>query len=178
MALYWIILIISLLVSDAMTLNRDVMFTKYATFSDLLPISGIANYIETKQCDSRVQCAAVCVFCAGLLYNRMTGTCHLLKARLPEKFFDRSPKDTGWELYINLNGLSLSWTQSAHRFTLYINKTLLFLIFHFHKIYSLWIGMATLQCSLLYKHTEEGRMDRSEGNYFNMQKNLFLESTF
>lgn len=126
MALYWIILIISLLVSDVMTLNRDVILTKDAAFSDLLPITGIANYIETKQCDSTIQCATVCVFCAGLLYNRITGTCHLLKARLPDKFFDRSPKDTGWELYINLNGLSLSWKKSATRFTLYINKTLLF----------------------------------------------------
>lgn len=126
MTLFLIIFILSSLVSDAMTLTRDVMLTKDAAFSDLLPITGIANYIETKQCDSTIQCAAVCVFCAGLLYNRITGTCHLLKARLPEKSFDRSPKDTGWELYINLNGLSLSWKKSDTRFTLYINKTLLF----------------------------------------------------
>lgn len=67
MTLYLIIFILSFLVSDAMTLTRDVMLTKDAAFSDLLPMSCIANYIETKQCDSRIQCAAVCVFCPGLL---------------------------------------------------------------------------------------------------------------
>lgn len=126
MALYWIIFIISFLVPDCMALKKNVILTRDVAFSDLLQITGNANYIETKHCDSRLQCAAVCVFCAGFLYNRMTGTCHLLIARVPEKSIERSPKDTGWELYTNLNGLSESWKKSAYRFTLYMNKTLLF----------------------------------------------------
>lgn len=91
-----------------MALKKDVILTREYVLSDMLPKTGNANYIETKHCDSRIQCAAVCVVCAGILYNRMTGTCHLLKALLSDKSSDRSRKDTGWELYINLNGWSLS----------------------------------------------------------------------
>lgn len=103
---------------DCIALKKNVFLTREDAFSDMLPKTGNANYFETKHCDSRIQCAAVCVFCAGFLYNRMTGTCHLLKARLSEKFFDRSRKDTGWELYIHLNGWSLSW--GKNRSTIYI----------------------------------------------------------
>lgn len=109
MALYWVIFIISFFVPDCMALKKDVILTREYVLSDMLPKTGNTNYIETKHCDSRIQCAAVCVFCAGILYNRMTGTCHLLKALLSDKSSDRSRKDTGWELYINLNGWSLSW---------------------------------------------------------------------
>lgn len=108
MAFPLIIFIISFLVSNTMTFNRDVILTRDVAVSDLLPITGNANYIETKRCESRIQCAAVCYFCAGLLYNRVAGTCYLLKARFLEKYFNRSRKDTGWELYINLNGLYLN----------------------------------------------------------------------
>lgn len=67
-----------------MTLTMDVILTRDVAFDNLLPTTGYVNYMETKQCDSIIQCAAVCVFCAGLLYNQNTGTCHLLKARLYE----------------------------------------------------------------------------------------------
>lgn len=117
MALYWVIFIISFLVPDCMALKKDVILTREDVLSDMLPKTGNANYIETKHCDSRIQCAAVCVFCAGLLFNRITGTCHLLKARLSEKSYDRSRKDIGWEHYINLNGRYLSWEKIGHRFT-------------------------------------------------------------
>lgn len=109
MALYWVIFIISFFVPDCMALKKDVILTREYVLSDMLPKTGNTNYIETKHCDSRIQCAAVCVFCAGILYNRMTGTCHLLKALLSDKSSDRSRKDTGWELYINLNVCESGW---------------------------------------------------------------------
>lgn len=118
MALYLVIFIISFPVLDCMALKKNVFLTREDAFSDMLPKTGNANYIETKHCASRIQCAAVCVFCAGLLYNRITGSCHLLKARLSENCFDRSRKDTGWELYINFNGWYLSWKK--HQSSIYI----------------------------------------------------------
>lgn len=88
-----------------MTLTMDVILTRDVAFDNLLPTTGYVNYMETKQCDSIIQCAAVCVFCAGLLYNQNTGTCHLLKARLYETSFDRNRTDIGWGLFIHNNGM-------------------------------------------------------------------------
>lgn len=90
-----------------MTLTMDVILTRDVAFDNLLPTTGYVNYMETKQCDSIIQCAAVCVFCAGLLYNQNTGTCHLLKARLYETSFDRNRTDIGWGLFIHNNGMYL-----------------------------------------------------------------------
>lgn len=53
------------LVSDTMTLTMDVILTRDVAFDNLLPTTGSVNYMETKQCDSIIQCAAVCVCCAG-----------------------------------------------------------------------------------------------------------------
>lgn len=106
MFLPWIICIGTYLVSDTMTLTMNVILTRVA-FDNLLPTTGYVNYMETKQCDSIIQCAAVCVFCAGLLYNQNTGTCHLLKSRLYETSFDRNRTDIGWGLFNNNNGIYL-----------------------------------------------------------------------
>lgn len=103
----WIIWIGTYLVSDTMTLTMDVILTRDVAFHNLLPTTGSVNYMETKQCDSIIQCVAVCVFCAGLLYNQNTGTCHLLKSRLYETSFDRNRTDIGWGLFINNNGIYL-----------------------------------------------------------------------
>eukprot|EP00105_Crassostrea_gigas_P013893 XP_011430368.2 PREDICTED: uncharacterized protein LOC105330408 [Crassostrea gigas] len=92
-----------------MTLTMDVILTRDVAFDNLLPTTGYVNYMETKQCDSIIQCAAVCVFCAGLLYNQNTGTCHLLKARLYETSFDRNRTDIGWGLFIHNNVCELGW---------------------------------------------------------------------
>lgn len=101
----WIVFIGTHLVSDTMALTREVTLTRDVTFDNLLPTTGYVNYIETIHYKSRIQCAAVCVFCAGLLYNQNTGTCHLLKTRLYETSFDRNRIDSGWELFINNNGM-------------------------------------------------------------------------
>lgn len=103
----WILFIGAQLVSDTMTLTMDVILTRDVAFDNLLPTTGYVNYMETKQCDSIIQCAAVCVFCAGPLYNKNTGTCHLLKARLYETSFDRNRTDIGWGLLIKNSGMYL-----------------------------------------------------------------------
>lgn len=101
----WIALVGLYLVSETLTLTTDVILKRIVVFNDLLPTTGNVNYIETKQCGSRIECAAVCEFCAGLLYNQNTGTCHLLKARLYEAPFDRNRIDSGWELFNNKNSM-------------------------------------------------------------------------
>lgn len=88
-------------------INNGCYLNKSGAFDNLLPTTGSVNYMETKQCDSIIQCVAVCVFCAGLLYNQNTGTCHLLKSRLYETSFDRNRTDIGWGLFINNNGIYL-----------------------------------------------------------------------
>lgn len=103
----WIQCIGTYLVSDTMTLTMDVILTRDVAFDNLLPTTGSVNYMETKQCDSIIQCAAVCVFCAGLLYNQNTGTWHLLKSRLYKTSFDRNRTYIGWGLFINNNGIYL-----------------------------------------------------------------------
>lgn len=101
----WVALVGSYLLSDTLTLTTDVILTRDVAFNDLLPTTGNANYMETKHCESRIECTAVCVFCSGLLYNQNTGTCHLLKARLYEASFDRNRIDSGWELFNNKNSM-------------------------------------------------------------------------
>lgn len=93
------------LVCDVMTLNRNFNFERDETFKDLLPVTGNANYIETRYDLSRIECSSSCVFCAGFLYSSATGTCHLLKTRLVEGDFDRNRVDIGWKLYNSLNGM-------------------------------------------------------------------------
>lgn len=93
------------LVCDVMTLNRNFNFERDDTFKDLLPITGNANYIETRYDLSRIECSSSCVFCAGFLYNSAIGTCHFLKTRLVERDFDRNRVDIGWKLYNSLNGM-------------------------------------------------------------------------
>lgn len=105
----WIAFVGSFLVSDTLTLTTEVILTRDVAFNDLLPTTGNVNYMETKHCESRIECAAVCMFCAGLLYNQNTGTCHLLKARLREASFDRNRTDSGWELFNNKNGMYITF---------------------------------------------------------------------
>lgn len=93
------------LVCDIMTLNRNFDFERDDTFKDLLPITGSVNYTETQFNLTRIECAGCCEYCAGFLYNRVTGTCHLLKTRLVEGDFDRNRVDIGWKLYNSLNGM-------------------------------------------------------------------------
>lgn len=101
----WIVFVGPYLVSDTLTLTTEVILTRDVAFDNLLPTTGYVNYIETIHCKSRIQCAAVCVFCAGLLYSQNTGTCHLLKTRLYETSFDRNSIYIGWGLFINNNGM-------------------------------------------------------------------------
>lgn len=94
---------------DIISLNVNFYFERNDNFTDLLPITGDVNYIDTKNDLSVFQCAGSCVFCAGFLYNSGSRTCHLLKGLFNESSFNRSRVDIGWELYESLNVCGLGW---------------------------------------------------------------------
>lgn len=80
-------------------------FVKDVAFNERLPINSAVYYMETNDGTvSRSHCGARCSSkgskCAGLLYNHLTRTCHVLKSRLYERSVDKTIVKAGWELFI------------------------------------------------------------------------------
>lgn len=91
--------------SDLVLGSNNQLFVRDFAFNERLPINGAVYFMETHNgIASRSQCGARCSskgsICAGLLYNHLTGTCHVLKSRLYERSIDKTITTAGWELFI------------------------------------------------------------------------------
>nr|XP_034305483.1 brevican core protein isoform X3 [Crassostrea gigas]XP_034305484.1 brevican core protein isoform X4 [Crassostrea gigas] len=90
-------------------------FVKDVAFNERLPINSAVYYMETNDGTvSRSHCGARCSSkgskCAGLLYNHLTRTCHVLKSRLYERSVDKTIVKAGWELFItSQNACDQGW---------------------------------------------------------------------
>ncbi|XP_065938597.1 snaclec rhinocetin subunit beta-like [Magallana gigas] len=90
-------------------------FVKDVAFNERLPINSAVYYMEANDGTvSRSHCGARCSSkgskCAGLLYNHLTRTCHVLKSRLYERSVDKTIVKAGWELFItSQNACDQGW---------------------------------------------------------------------